>query len=55
MAQHTAKKLQENENGWVVTSIETGKSFLVFCNLSNNTAEAAIDMVENPPQPDVSE
>lgn len=48
---YTAERLLDGdsdkltENGWVVLNNETGKTNIVFCALSDNSAETAINLL----------
>jgi hypothetical protein len=43
---YTAQRLADTTNGWVVTEIETEKKSVVFCNTLSNTAEDAVELIE---------
>jgi hypothetical protein len=43
---YTAQRLADTTNGWVVTEIENEKKSVVFCNTLSNTAEDAVELIE---------
>ena len=50
----TATKIENKKNAWLVTDKRTGEKATVYCSLSNNTEDAAIETLKEslgPPKP----
>lgn len=43
--EHTAQRIEDTDNGWLVIHNETGKKHVVFCNENANTAEDAVALL----------
>jgi hypothetical protein len=44
---YTAQRIEDTENGWLVTETETEKKSIVFCNSIENTAEDAVSLIKD--------
>ena len=43
---YTAQRVADTENGWLITNNETKEEVFVFCQLTANTAEDAVSVLE---------